>query len=199
MIVVGLTGSIGMGKSTTAALFAEEGAAVFDADAAVAELYGPGGAAVQAISESFPGCADPKTGVDRAALSAVLQKDAALFERLEHIVHPLVAKSRAEFFAKAQTDGRAIVVLDVPLLFETGHADQVDAVVVVSAPEAVQRQRVLARPGMTPGKLDAILARQIPDSEKRVRADFVINTGSGIETARDQIRAVIAQLKERDA
>ncbi|MCR9129095.1 MAG: dephospho-CoA kinase [Alphaproteobacteria bacterium] len=199
MIVVGLTGSIGMGKSTTAGLFAEEGAAVFDADAAVAELYGPGGAAVAPIAESFPGCADPETGVDRTALSAALQKDATLFERLEHIVHPLVARSRADFFARAKAEGCSIVVLDVPLLFETGQADQVDAVVVVSAPEAVQRQRVLARPGMTEAKLDAILARQTPDSEKRARADFVIDTGSGIEAARDQVRAVIAALKERDA
>jgi dephospho-CoA kinase len=120
MIVVGLTGSIGMGKSTTARLFAEEGAAVFDADAAVAALYGPGGAAVGPIAESFPGCADPSTGVDRAALSAALQKDASLFERLEHIVHPLVARSRADFFKRAEQEGRSIVVLDVPLLFETG-------------------------------------------------------------------------------
>ncbi len=199
MIVLGLTGSIGMGKSTTAGLFAEEGAAVFDADAAVAELYGPGGAAVAPIAENFPGCADPETGVDRTALSAALHRDATLFERLEHIVHPLVARSRADFFASAEAEGRTIVVLDVPLLFETGQADQVDAVVVVSAPEAVQRQRVLARPGMTEAKLDAILARQTPDSEKRARADFVIDTGSGIEAARDQVRAVIAALKERDA
>ncbi len=198
MIVVGLTGSIGMGKSTTAALFEDEGAAVFDADAEVAALYGPGGAAVGPIAASFPGCADPATGVDRAALSLALQKDASLFERLEHIVHPLVADARATFFVEAKARGRSIVVLDVPLLFETGQADQVDAVVVVSAPEAVQRQRVLARAGMTAEKLDAILARQTPDSDKRVRADFVIDTGSGIETARDQVRAVIAALKERE-
>lgn len=196
MIVVGLTGSIGMGKTTTAAMFAEEGAAVFDADQAVAALYGPGGAAVAPIAEAFPGCADAETGVDRAALSARLQQDPALFERLEHIVHPLVAQARADFFADAEAQGRAIAVLDVPLLFETGQADQVDAVVVVSAPEAVQRQRVLARPGMTPAKLDAILARQTPDSEKRARADFVIDTGSGLDAARAQVRDVIARLKD---
>ena len=199
MIVVGLTGSIGMGKSTTAAMFREEGAAVFDADAAVAELYGPGGAAVDPIAESFPGCADPQTGVDRDALSRALQKDASLFERLEHIVHPLVAQARTEFFRQAEAAGRSIAVLDVPLLFETGQADQLDAVVVVSAHEAVQRQRVLARPGMTEDKLDAILARQTPDSYKRAHADFVINTGSGFEAARDQVRKVIRALKEREA
>ena len=199
MIVVGLTGSIGMGKSTTARMFAEEGAAVFDADGAVADLYGPGGAAVAPIAESFPGCADPESGVDRAALSRALQQDASGFERLEHIVHPLVAQARADFFAKAEAEGRSVAVLDVPLLFETGQADQVDAVVVVSAPEAVQKRRVLARPGMTPDKLASILARQTPDSLKRARADFVIDTGSGLEAARDQVRTVIAALKEREA
>ena len=199
MIVVGLTGSIGMGKSTTARMFAEEGAAVFDADAAVAELYGPGGAAVAPIAESFPGCADPRTGVDRAALSRALQEDVSGFERLEHIVHPLVAQVRADFFATAEAEGRSVAVLDVPLLFETGQADQVDAVVVVSAPETVQKRRVLARPGMTPDKLASILARQTPDSLKRARADFVIDTGSGLAAARDQVRTVIAALKEREA
>ncbi len=199
MIVVGLTGSIGMGKSTTARMFAEEGAAVFDADAAVAELYGPGGAAVAPIAESFPGCADPRIGVDRAALSRALQEDVSGFERLEHIVHPLVAQARADFFATAEAEGRSVAVLDVPLLFETGQADQVDAVVVVSAPETVQKRRVLARPGMTPDKLASILARQTPDSLKRARADFVIDTGSGLAAARDQVRTVIAALKEREA
>ena len=198
MIVVGLTGSIGMGKSTTADMFRAEGAAVFDADAAVAELYGPGGAAAAPIAAAFPGCADPATGVDRKALSEVLQKDAALFQRLEHIVHPLVAQARADFFAQAEAEDRTIAVLDVPLLFETGQADQVDAVVVVSAPESVQRRRVLAREGMTEAKLDAILARQTPDSDKRRRADFVIDTGSGLDSAREQVRSVIAVLKERE-
>lgn len=199
MIVVGLTGSIGMGKSTTARLFEEAGAAVFDADAEVAALYGPGGAAVGPIAEAFPGCADRETGVDRVALSAALQKDASLFERLEHIVHPFVGEARAAFFAKAEAEGRIIVVLDIPLLFETGQADQVDAVVVVSAPADVQRDRVLARPGMTAEKLDAIMARQTPDSHKRERADFVIDTASGLSAARDQVHAVITALKEREA
>ncbi|MGJ3231668.1 MAG: dephospho-CoA kinase [Oceanicaulis sp.] len=194
MIVVGLTGSIGMGKSTTAALFAEEGAAVFDADAAVAELYGPGGGAVAPIAAAFPGCAG-EAGVDRDALSKALQADPSGFQRLEAVVHPLVAAVRHAFFEQARRDGVEVVVLDVPLLFETGQAEQVDAVVVVSAPEAVQKQRVLQRPGMSAAKLDAILARQTPDSEKRARADFVIDTSKGIDAARDQVRAVLAALK----
>lgn len=196
MIVVGLTGSIGMGKSTTAALFAEEGAAVFDADAAVATLYGPGGAALAPIAAAFPGCVT-EAGVDRTALSAALQADPSGFERLEAIVHPLVGAARHAFFDKARAEGRDIAVLDVPLLFETGQADQLDAVVVVSAPEAVQKQRVLQRPGMSQAKLDAILARQIPDSQKRARADYVIDTSRGVDAARDQVRAVIAALKDR--
>lgn len=196
MIVVGLTGSIGMGKSTTAALFAEEGAAVFDADAAVADLYAPGGAAAAAVGEAFPGCASAEHGVDRDALSAALQADPSAFSRLEAIVHPLVGAARQAFFDTAEAEGRDIVVLDVPLLFETGQADQVDAVVVVSAPEAVQKQRVLQRPGMSEAKLAAILARQVPDSDKRSRADFVIDTGAGIEAARAQVRAVIAALRK---
>ncbi len=197
MIVVGLTGSIGMGKSTTADMFEAAGAAVFDADAAVAELYGPGGAAVGPIADAFPGCASEGAGVDRAKLSASLQAHPEGFEVLEHIVHPLVAQSRADFFARAETDGKDIVVLDVPLLFETGQADQVDSVVVVSAPAELQRERVLARPGMTAEKFDAILARQTPDSIKREKADFVIDTAKGLEAARKQVDEVMTQLLER--
>lgn len=195
MIVVGLTGSIGMGKSTTAALFAEEGAAVFDADAAVAALYGPGGEASALIAEAFPGCASGDSGVDRAALSAALQADPSGFARLEAIVHPLVGAARQAFFDRARAEGREIVVLDVPLLFETGQGDAVDAVVVVSAPESVQKHRVLQRPGMSEAKLEAILARQIPDSDKRARAHHVIDTSNGVEAARAQVRDVIAALK----
>ncbi|XBQ17198.1 MAG: dephospho-CoA kinase [Oceanicaulis sp.] len=195
MIVVGLTGSIGMGKSTTAQLFAEEGAAVFDADAAVAELYGPGGAALAPIEAIFPGCTGPD-GVDRAKLSAALQADPSGFQRLEAVVHPLVGQARKAFFAEAEKAGVEIVILDVPLLFETGQADAVDAVVVVSADEAVQKARVLQRPGMSEDKLAAILARQTPDSEKRARADFVITTDGGIEDARAQVRAVLTALKD---
>lgn len=199
MIIVGLTGSIGMGKSTTAALFAEEGAAVFDADAAVAALYAPGGAAVEPVSVAFPGCADRERGVDRTALSSALQADPSGFERLETIVHPLVGAARQNFFDDAAAQGRDIAVLDIPLLMETGQADQVDAVVVVSAPEAVQKQRVLQRAGMSVAKLDAILARQTPDSVKRAKADYVIDTGAGIEVARTQVRAIIAALRESQA
>ncbi|MGX6649183.1 dephospho-CoA kinase [Maricaulaceae bacterium MS644] len=195
MIVIGLTGSIGMGKSTTAALFAEEGAAVFDADAAVAALYGPGGEASALIAEAFPGCASLEHGVDRAALSAALQADPSGFARLEAMVHPLVGAARQAFFDGARAEGRGIVVLDVPLLLETGQADTVDAVVVVSAPESVQKQRVLQRPGMSEAKLEAIMARQIPDSDKRAQAHYVIDTSKGLETARAQVRDVIAALK----
>ena len=196
MKVVGLTGSIGMGKSTTAALFADEGAALFDADAAVAALYAPGGAAVGPLAQAFPGCAAPQTGVDRTKLSTALQADPAGFARLEAIVHPLVAEARRAFLEKARREGAALAVLDIPLLFETGQADTVDAVVVVTAPEAVQRARVLARDGMNPAKFEAILARQTPDSQKRARADYVIDTSKGIEDARAQVRAVTAALKE---
>lgn len=195
MIVVGLTGSIGMGKSTTAGLFAEEGAAVFDADAAVAALYGPGGEASALIAEAFPGCASAESGVDRAALSAALQADPSGFARLEALVHPLVGAARQDFFDCARAEGREIVVLDVPLLFETGQGDAVDAVVVVSAPESVQKHRVLQRPGMSEAKFEAILARQTPDSEKRARAHYVVDTSQGVEAARAQVRDVIAALK----
>ena len=198
MIVIGLTGSIGMGKTTTASLFAEEGAAVFDADAAVADLYGPSGAAVPAIEAAFPGCAGP-AGVDRQSLSASLLADPAGFARLEAIVHPFVAEARARFLDQASAEGRDIVVLDVPLLFESGQADDVDVVVVVSTDPAVQKSRVLQRPDMSPDKLDAILARQTPDSEKRARADHVIETGRGLEDARRQVRSVIASLRTRHA
>jgi dephospho-CoA kinase len=194
MIIVGLTGSIGMGKSTTARLFAEEGAAVFDADAAVAKLYAPGGAGTLAVAEAFPGCADPETGVDRAALSASLQADPSGFARLEALVHPLVEAERQAFFAAARAEGRSLAVLDVPLLFETGQHERVDAIVVVSAPEDVQRERVLARDGMNEAKLAAILDRQTPDSHKRAGAHYVIDTSQGIEAARTQVRAVIAAL-----
>jgi dephospho-CoA kinase len=195
MIVVGLTGSIGMGKSTTAALFAEAGAAVFDADAAVAALYGPGGEASALIADAFPGCASAQDGVDRAALSTALQADPSGFARLEAIVHPLVGAARQAFFDDARAEAREIVVLDVPLLFETGQAGSVDAVVVVSAPESVQKHRVLQRPGMSEAKLEAILARQIPDSDKRAGAHYLIDTSQGLEAARARVREVIAALK----
>lgn len=194
MIVVGLTGSIGMGKSTTAAMFAEAGAPVYDADAAVHALYAPGGAAVAAIEAAFPGVVRDGA-VDRGLLGQKVLGDEAAMKRLEAIVHPLVGASRGGFFEAAKARGADVVVLDIPLLFETGGEMNVDAVVVVSAPAELQRRRVLARPGMAEEKLDAILARQKPDAEKRARADFVIDTGEGLQSARRQVRAVLAALR----
>lgn len=195
MIILGLTGSIGMGKSTTAALFKEEGVPVFDADAAVAAMYQPGGEAVPLIEHAFPGCASAETGVDRALLTAALQADPSKFETLNAIVHPLVGAARRRFFHEAEQANAPLVVLDVPLLFETGQHDQVHHVVVVSAPEAVQRERVLARPGMSADKFEAILARQTPDADKRARADHVIDTSQGVDHAREQVRALLDELK----
>ena len=198
MIIVGLTGSIGMGKSTTAAMFAAEGAAVFDADAVVQSLYAPGGAAIAPLQQAFPGVASAQTGVDKGELSKRLQAEPSLFQTLEAIVHPLVGQARADFFADAEAQGVEIVILDVPLLFETGGHERVDQIVVVSADPAVQRERVLARPGMSPDKFEAILAQQMPDADKRAKADFVITTDQGLDAAREQVRDVIKHLKARD-
>ena len=197
MKVVGLTGSIGMGKSTTAELFADEGAPVWSADDAVHRLYARGGAAVAPMRVAFP-AAVKDDAVDREALSALLQQDPSAFVRLEAIVHPLVAHDRTLFLARAADEGQAVAVVDVPLLFETGGDALVDAVVVASAPAEVQRERVLTRPGMTAEKLGAILARQLPDMEKRARADFVVDTSRGIEPARAQVRAILAMLASPD-
>ncbi|MEL6266381.1 MAG: dephospho-CoA kinase [Pseudomonadota bacterium] len=194
MIRLGLTGSIGMGKSTTAGLFADEGVPVWDADATVHRLYAPGGAGAAAIAGLAP--AAVPDGVDRAALRAALAADATLLPRIEAAIHPLVAADRAAFLARAGAEGAAVVLLDIPLLFETGAETQVDHIVVVSAPEAVQRERVLARGGMTEADLDRILARQVPDAEKRRRADTVIDTARGIEPARADVRRLLARLKE---
>ena len=197
MITVGLTGSIGMGKSATAAMFEAEGCPVYDADAEVHRIYAAGGAAVGPVGEAFPDVV--KDGaVDRAALSAQVVGDHAAMDRLNRIVHPLLGASRRGFFRRAEESGAAIVVLDIPLLFETGGERNVDAVVVVSAPADVQRERVLAREGMSEAKLDAILARQMADLEKRARAHFVIETGQGFEVARRQVQDVIASLKRPD-
>lgn len=191
MFVLGLTGSIGMGKSTTSAFFREAGIPVHDADAAVHRLYA--GAAVAPIAAAFPGTVvDGK--VDRTRLSAIVLKDGAAMKRLEAIVHPLVGEAEREFRAAARARGRPLVVLDIPLLLETGGERRVDAVAVVSAPAAVQRARVLARPGMSDGKLDAILARQVPDAEKRRRAHFVIESGFGLESAGRQVSDIIRAL-----
>lgn len=196
MIVLGLTGSVGMGKSTTAKLFAEAGARVWDADAAVHRLYAPGGAAVAAVAALVPEAAGPQ-GIDRGVLRAAVSADPVLLPRLEQVVHPLVQADREAFLAEARANGVAVVVCDIPLLYETGQAAAFDAVVVVSAPEAMQRARVLARAGMTAETLDTILARQMPDAEKRARADFVVETGDGIEVARRQVRAILAAMEAR--
>ena len=194
MIVVGLTGSIGMGKSTTAAMFAAEGVPVYDADAEVHALYAPGGAAVAPIEAAFPGVVRDGA-VDRQALGARVLGDPAALKRLEAVVHPLVGATRQGFFDRARAAKADMVVLDVPLLFETGGQSGVDAVVVVSAPEDLQRKRVLERGTMDQAKLDAVLARQTPDAEKRAGAHFVIDTGKGLDAARAQVRAVIAALR----
>jgi dephospho-CoA kinase len=188
MFILGLTGSVGMGKSTTAGFFAEAGVPVHDADAAVHRAYE--GPAVAAIEAAFPGAtADGK--VDRTKLAARVLGDATALKRLEAIVHPLVRESERRLVAEAEAQGAKVVVLDIPLLFETGGDKRVDAVVVASAPVEVQRARVLARPGMTEEKLAAILAKQMPDAEKRRRADFVVDTSRGLEAARAQVHAIL--------
>jgi dephospho-CoA kinase len=195
-MLVGLTGSIGMGKSETAKMFARLGIPVYDADAAVHRLYEPGGAAVPEIAKLFPDCVRDGR-VDRAALTKRVTADGAAFARLEHVVHPLVAREQQAFLDEARRTGKDMVVLDIPLLFEKGGHARVDAIVVVSASEDVQRTRVLARPGMTPDKLDHILARQMPDAEKRAKAHFVVETDKGLDQAFERVRAIVAELRER--
>src|SRR5437016_5736004 len=190
MLLLGLTGSIGMGKSTTAKLFAEAGVPVYDADAAVHELYE--GEAAPAIEAAFPGTtADGK--VDRTRLSARVVHDPAAMRQLEQIVHPMLSASRQKFFDDAETAGAPVVVVDVPLLFETGGEKRVDAVVVVTTSPEIQRERILARDNMTIEKLDAILSRQLPDAEKRKRADFVVDTSHGLDLVRARIRDILDQ------
>jgi dephospho-CoA kinase len=191
MITLGLTGSIGMGKSTVAAMFAGEGVPVFDADAAVHALQGPEGALVAAIEAEFPGTTGAE-GVDRTALAERALGAPERLRRLEALVHPAVAREREAFLA-AHADA-PLVVLDIPLLFEAGGWSQVDRIAVVSAPADDQRERALARPGMTAEKLDRILARQMPDEEKRARADFVIATNRSLEETRASVRRIIACL-----
>ena len=188
MIILGLTGSIGMGKSTTATLFAEAGVPVYDADATVHMLYE--GEAVSAIEAAFPGTTvDGK--VDRNKLSARVVHDPAAIKRLEQIVHPMLGASRQKFLDDAERSGAAVAVVDVPLLFETGGEKRVDAVVVVTTTPELQRQRILARDNMSSEKLDAILARQLPDAEKRRRADFVVDTSDGLDPVRLRIRDIL--------
>jgi dephospho-CoA kinase len=190
MLLLGLTGSIGMGKSTTAKLFAEAGVPVYDADAAVHMLYE--GEAVPAIEAAFPGTtADGK--VDRNKLSAQVVHDPAAIRQLEQIVHPMLGASRQKFLDDAERSGAPVAVVDVPLLFETGGEKRVDAVVVVTTTPEIQRQRILARDNMTGEKLDAILARQLPDAEKRRRADFVVDTSHGLDPVRTRIRDILTE------
>ncbi|OHV80794.1 dephospho-CoA kinase [Rhizobium sp. LCM 4573] len=192
MIIIGLTGSIGMGKSTTAKMFAEAGIPVNDADAVVHDLYR--GEAVRPVGDAFPGVV--KEGVvDRQELSRRLAGDPAALRRLESIVHPLVRKREAEFLARHRALNSDMVLLDIPLLFEAGGEARVDVIVVVTCDPQIQRERVLARPNMTEEKLDMILSRQMPDAEKRKRADFLVDTGHGMEAARARVEEIITTLR----
>jgi dephospho-CoA kinase len=188
MIILGLTGSIGMGKSTTAKLFAEAGVPVYDADAAVHRIYE--GEAAPAVEAAFPGTT-VNGKVDRNKLSARVVHDPAAMKQLEQIVHPMLGASRQKFLSDAEQAGAPVAVVDVPLLFETGGEKRVDAVVVVTTSAEIQRQRILARDNMTPEKLDAILARQLPDAEKRKRAHFVVDTSHGLDPVRARIRDIL--------
>jgi dephospho-CoA kinase len=191
MLILGLTGSIGMGKSTTAKLFMEAGVPVYDADAAVHKIYE--GEAAPAVEAAFPGTTvDGK--VDRAKLSAKVVRDPAAIKQLEQIVHPMLGASRQKFLAEAEQSGAPVVVMDIPLLFETGGEKRVDAVVVVTTTPENQRERILARGTMTHEALDAILARQLPDAEKRERADFVVDTSHGLDPVRAAIRDILAEV-----
>lgn len=192
MLRVGLTGSIGMGKSTTAQMFREAGVPVLDSDQIVHDLYR--GVAVAPIEAAFPGVTVDGV-VDRGRLAAQVLADPKALKRLEAIVHPLVWAAWDDFLNEQEKKGASIVVYDVPLLFETGAEKSVDAIVVVSAPEDVQKARVLARPGMTEAKFAAILAKQVPDAEKRARADFIVETDKGLETARRQVRGILDELE----
>jgi dephospho-CoA kinase len=193
MIVLGLTGSVGMGKSATAKMFADEGVPVFDADAAVHRLYE--GEAAALIGAAFPGTVSAGR-VDRERLSEAVVGNSEAFARLEAIIHPLVRKARQDFLVAAKAERAKVAVLDIPLLFETGGERKVNKIVVVSAPQPVQKERVLARAGMTEAKFGAIVAKQMPDSEKRRRADFVIDTSRGFEAAREDVRAILRALSE---
>lgn len=192
--IIGLTGSIGMGKSTTAAMFKDMGCPVFDADAAVHALYAKGGEATSLIRAVFPD-AIKDGAVDRAVLGAHMRADPLNLQVLESFIHPMVAKSRAAFLDKAQKTSASIVVFDVPLLFETGGDKHVDKIVVVTAPYSIQKKRVLARPGMSKELFESLLARQTPDAQKRKRADFLIHTDKGLDDARRQVSKIIETIK----
>ncbi len=196
MIVIGLTGSIGMGKTETARLFGQQGVPVYDADAEVHRLYDKGGAAVPLIEETFP-AAVRNGAVDRDALAKIVLEDKAALVRLESIIHPMVRDAREDAIRLARANGADMIILDIPLLFEKGGEREVDYVVVVSAPEGVQRERVLDRAGMTAEKLDRIMERQVPDAEKRRRADFVVETDKGFDFADAQVRDIIRSIRSK--
>lgn len=198
MLRLALTGSIGMGKSTTAAMFAEAGVPLWDADEAVHRLYGPGAAGAEAVARLAPQAVGPE-GVDRATLRAATLEDPELLPRIEAAVHPLVAADREAFLDRAEADGAEMALCDIPLLFESGGEAGFDRVIVVSAPDSVQRARVLARPGMSEAAFARIAARQLPDEDKRARADHVIETGDGMEAARAQVRALLSTLRKEAA
>jgi dephospho-CoA kinase len=195
MIILGLTGSIGMGKSTTAKMFAEEGVPVHDADATVHALYS--GKAAPLIEKAFPGTVKNGT-VDRAELGKLVVGDNEAMKKLEAIVHPLVREAEIAFLDKARAENSPLAILDIPLLFETGGERRVDYVVVVTAPEEVQRERVMARSGMTEERFEGLLAKQMPDAEKRQRADFLIDTSLGLEAARAKVRDIVGVLTAMD-
>lgn len=194
MKIIGLTGSIGMGKSTTAAMFEALGVPGFDADAAVHTLYAPGGRAVPLIRAVFPDAVGANGGVDRKRLGEHMRSDPFNLDVLTSFVHPWVGEMRAEFLEKAQGNKARAVLFDIPLLFETGGDAKVDATVVVTAPADIQRTRVLKRPGMTVDLFDILLARQMPDAEKRLRADFVISTADGLGATRARVETVLAEI-----
>ncbi len=197
MIVLGLTGSIGMGKSTAAAMLRRLGVPLFDADLAVHRLLAPSGAAVAAVSAAFPGVETEDDGIDRVLLGQRVFTDPAALKRLEAILHPMVAAEEKRFLARSRARRVPLVVLDIPLLFETGAERRCDYVLVVSAPALVQRQRVMRRPGMTEIRLDAILRKQLPDHRKRQRADFVVPTGAGRNLTLRRLKAIVRLLRKR--
>lgn len=194
MRVIGLTGSIAMGKSTAAQAFRDLGLAVFDSDAAVHMLYAKGGAAVSPLEKLVPQ-AIAEGAVDRQALSAAIREKPELLNQVEKAVHPLVRQAQENFLKQCEAKGADLAVLDIPLLFETGRDAQVDVIVVVSAPAEIQRQRALARPGMTVEKLDQLLSRQMPDAEKRARAHFIVDSSGSLEASAQQIARIVAQLR----
>jgi len=199
MIRLALTGSIGMGKSATAAMFAARGVPVYDADAAVHRVYAPGGDAVAPLEAEFPGVTNAEGGIDRALLRQRVVNDPAAMKRLEAIVHPIVGGLQLAFLQTAMEQGHDIVVLDIPLLFETGGDRRADAILVVTAPPEVQRARVLARGQMTEAEFAAIVARQVPDAVKREKADFIIDTGLGFQHAEERVDEILSQLRHRIA